>query len=513
MTTFSYFTELSAETRVLIYGFVFGTCSHVKRIAQDELPAHAKKDERLVLFEEPMMVDPVLVATSVLATNKLISGEAMETFYNTKNVRLTFTQVHDDVKLHTDYLDLVRNIEIIECFNHFLFQPRQVLRDALTQALQLPKIRSVTILTEYLAYNPNHPGYGDLNDHDLHSLSVSQFAKAAQLGTVRCTDIGRYEINGGVFSRVCFANSKLLRMWPDVKATPKGYDGYNASEEIQNLWGLSGYTANLVAFASQASFRVWVGLYEQWLCCTGKHAPGQLTDIEWIERTSVDRYLKQRHPDATIVPRGSDGETVPLHMLGPQHDTDTLAWATEFLALNIETFGYMKNGMPPEMADAKAYWPELESGEGIDDAQARYYKKGQKHFERSAMVKVPCREHRHWEVGMIKDRLLGETYDIGRVVFGEDYINSAGEDDSRQMFYLMIAMNIWVLPGEDQSTDIAMWSASLLKKYLLGAGVLEGQGMEVADLSKLRLVFKMAIALVMLQHSEGSAQESTAVTP
>ena len=98
-TTVSYFTDkLSAETRVLIYGYVFGPSAHVKRLEQEELPADAKKDERVIFFHQPTKAEEVLAPTSIFSTNKLVSAEAMETFYNTEHLRMTFIQVVNDAK-------------------------------------------------------------------------------------------------------------------------------------------------------------------------------------------------------------------------------------------------------------------------------------------------------------------------------------------------------------------------------------------------------------------------------
>lgn len=373
MATLSYFTDkLSAETRVLIYGFVFGSVTHVKRLTQDEHAAGAKQDERVILFDPPAQPEDVLAATSIFGTNKKISEEAIETFYHTKTLRMTFTQLSHDAEQHADYLNLVRKLDSTDCFNHFIFRPRSVIYSALETALQLPSIKRVTVLTEYLAYNPNHPSYRTGHDRSCFA-SVRDLVEALELGQLLCVDIGRYEIKDAEFEGLLFENSKLLKMWPNVKSMPDGFDGYLATCGTMDDWQLLAASSNIMAYASQTSFRVWVSLYEsllEWQDKGRPKVPYPLRDTEYYDRRAIAQYIKSRDPDATITPQGQHGRSVPLHKLGPQHDSDTLEWATELLAMNIEVFVFTAGtgtgcGNSIYMEIAKPYWPELEGGQGI----------------------------------------------------------------------------------------------------------------------------------------------------
>lgn len=127
------------------------------------------------------------------------------------------------------------------------------------------------------------------------------------------------------------------------------------------------------------------------------------------------------------------------------------------------------------------------------------------------MVKVPCCEHDFWTIDMIRERLLDDTNNVGKVMFGEDHIKGAGKDDLRQMFYLVIATGLWVTHDEDEDEDaeVDQWSMSLLKKYLVQAGLLDGQGVDTANLQQIRGTFKLTLATLMQQHGDGVAQEIT----
>jgi len=95
MTSFSYLSNKpSTETRVHIYEYAFGPATHAKRLSEPISGGNPQeqKDERLVLFK-PADVVIKRFETSFFCTNKTISSEAMDTFFNSKIVRLSFEQL------------------------------------------------------------------------------------------------------------------------------------------------------------------------------------------------------------------------------------------------------------------------------------------------------------------------------------------------------------------------------------------------------------------------------------
>ena len=118
MSTFSYFFDkLSPETRVTIYGFVFGASGHIKRDRVDdgELGARAGRDERLCFYGLPTAKGTarIGVETSICAVNEQVRGEALETLFNEKIVRLRL----EDLFEHRgyDYFNFIRRLEIVDC--------------------------------------------------------------------------------------------------------------------------------------------------------------------------------------------------------------------------------------------------------------------------------------------------------------------------------------------------------------------------------------------------------------
>lgn len=200
---------------------------------------------------------------------------------------------------------------------------------------------------------------------------------STSLGNLVWIDVRRYVVKGGKLDGLLFENSEMLKMWPNVKSTPDGYDGYYAALDIRRGWRLGGYPSSFFAYASQTSLRVWVGLCEQLAERAGKGIPppplGQIVNCEHMDRLSVIDYLKKRSDVRLVPPAPAHGDRVPLHKLGPQHDAETLEWASEFLAMNIETFGFMTEveaDWDVMTVDAKAFWPEIEDGTGIGETQA-----------------------------------------------------------------------------------------------------------------------------------------------
>ncbi|KAK5123725.1 hypothetical protein LTR85_002361 [Meristemomyces frigidus] len=99
MTSFSYFVDkLSPETRVLIYGFVFGDCKHVRHraLADAEDIDTQPEVERVVYYELPTpKCTGRAIHSNIFAVSKQVSAESLETFYNAKTVRLRFEDLAD----------------------------------------------------------------------------------------------------------------------------------------------------------------------------------------------------------------------------------------------------------------------------------------------------------------------------------------------------------------------------------------------------------------------------------
>ncbi|KAK5123803.1 hypothetical protein LTR85_002439 [Meristemomyces frigidus] len=249
--------KLPVEIRVQIYEYIYGSSTFARRMrdkaAHKVQPRHA--DGRLVLFA-PATVITRAFDTAIFTVNKKMSAEALEMFYSKKTIRITFAQLHHD--RDKDYQALLHEIEIIDCTQAlrspagFAAQPsKNLVQAGLRIALNLPKMRSVTVHSDSLGYVP------DLRE----SMAVVEWANAAELGGVVCEDIGLYRLLGS-YAGVKVVNSKLRKMWPDVASTPVGYDALQEARNVYMQWDVGASVPDLMAWASQTSLQIWVGLWE-----------------------------------------------------------------------------------------------------------------------------------------------------------------------------------------------------------------------------------------------------------
>lgn len=503
MATFSYFGDkLSPETRVLIYSFVFGTSEHVKRTGSPNLPwdAFIVKDTRLRFYDLPTPKDTSAAAidTSILAVSKDISAEALETLYNRKTVRLTFEQLLGDKG--NDYLNFVRKLEIIDCVSvSKTYGGPAVIRSALQLASSLPRIRSVTILSDSLARLPGP------NVH----MTVRSFAESVDLGEVTCVDIGKYRLSGE-YSKIMVANSKVLKLWPSVAGMPAEYDALAEARQVLVQWGLSTSLPKWMAWASQTSLRLWVGLFEQMLVEAAKPFDRHSVDIDSPEvgrRRDLGVWYQSIKftTDVDRTPWGADGDRVPMHELGPRHDSSTLEWASELLAMNIETFVTPQEmfSTPGSCGDTQACWPELEDGESIGAARAAESRAEHQEWRKAYIVEHPLDPSRGYRVDSLKDMIVDDERPV-RVALGvsEREVMEAGADDVRKMFYLLVAMGCCKLGSEDndgtyeESQELDEWSRALLCTYLQKIGTLDDEDIAERSLKQLR-DFYMHVGLAL----------------
>ena len=77
------------------------------------------------------------------------------------------------------------------------------------------------------------------------------------------------------------------------------------------------------------------------------------------------------------------------------------------------------------------------------------------------------------------------------------------------MFYLMVALGVWIVHGKAEELGAAEWSASLLKKYILATGFSLEEDVEEATLEKMRQTFTFAAASVTMLSKDAQAEYVT----
>lgn len=441
--------------------------------------------------------------TAILIVNNSISVEALETLYNTKTFSLTVTELIN--LFPTNFVNLVRNIEIADCrepnFAELGSSVLAVLR-------QLPRLKTVTVLSDCLA------SIRDGKDF----VSVRGFAAATDLGEVTCVDVGRYVLQGQL-EHVMFANSKLLRMWPNVANMPADYDAHSEAEEVLKRWSMSGNMANLMAWASQTSLRLWVGLYEQAIDSVGEEWPDFQSE-EFHRRLQIGsfvRTMQSRMPDVPLAPQGEHGLHVSLHKLRPSHDPATLEWATELLCMNIASHRlYFDDVQSYESVETS--WPEVDGVEPTGFLQARAQNAARAVWEANTMIRHPVDMHSAIDVDIAK-QILTENHVIS-MLFGHEWVQTANIQQVRPLIYLLMAtqmFNFGPEKGEDdgdgrdeEAEALNDWCGKLLKTYLLAAydvtDPVPDDNAEDWTLQDMREAMRMTLACITIGIEEGGDQ-------
>ncbi|KAK5123724.1 hypothetical protein LTR85_002360 [Meristemomyces frigidus] len=346
---------------------------------------------------------------------------------------------------------------------------RELVHSALQTASELPKVRSVTILSDCLAYSPKLKG----------AVTVREFMEAYGLGELTCVEVGRYRLSTD-YGDVTVANSKILKMWPNVASTPLEYDAKAEARRVIDEW-LQPRIFKVVcrtdmAWAAHTSLRLWVGLFEEALAAKYSvwDEDGDVDDIELEYRHDVIAWLGalKIHEAIGWTPPGVDGRHVAMHTLGPQHDAVTLEWATELLAMNIETYFTSDPSrlFGPDV-DAKACWAELEDGESVGAViHARHVEWRRRHY-----VQSPVDDNVEYSIIGLKNGLAVEKslcFALGVEASDLDVTDDVSNEEVKKLFRLSVALGLSDLYDEggtdnpERRQALDEWSHTLLCKYL-----------------------------------------------
>lgn len=253
----SFLDTLAPELRVAIYGYVLGS-SNSTALRLSELTTTFL---RFLLRKNTHT--HTIIETCILATNKLVHKEATQVLYHNKTFRATFPEL-DKLLQYNDFVANVEFIEVADCANT---QGRSNLSGCsriLKRLQQLPRIRSVVMLSDCL---------NGLILHDLGhwaAFTGTQFIKVpffiqnvAGLELPTCVDIGRCRLHGK-YSGIQVVNRRLTAMWLSAQAVPSDYDVWADLESLTQRWKVLDDIPNQLALTLQTSFRCWVGLHENW---------------------------------------------------------------------------------------------------------------------------------------------------------------------------------------------------------------------------------------------------------
>lgn len=347
--------KLPPELRNRIYGDVFGSSEAITPHICCASRASWANRWNIRDYDEhddfPGEFQDFGVLTSILSVCQVVKAEAIEVLYGTKILR--GYPIDLDVMLRSHYVSSrVRRIEItglLDLVNSNSPHSRRChtrhLRDMLERSQRLPRLNSIHITSDCLT--------SELRGLQLTWVPVTDFVQEAKLEPATCVDIGRYQLHGK-FKNVQIVNKKLAEMWPAVRDTPEGYDGFDDAVAIINRLQSSIDVPNVMAWASHTSLRCWVDIQQQFLALKLSGERDRLKqeasrgsssgDGDYTDDEFKFAFFKHAAFLATCVrmdefPLLQSGEYF-LKRLRPNEKSDVLSEASDFLAVNIVGYNH-----------------------------------------------------------------------------------------------------------------------------------------------------------------------------
>lgn len=505
--------KLTPEIRIAIYGFVFGTSEVIKPSSSDTaLGMHQKPFDSVKSSHAPP-AEEVLLHTSILTTCKTVFLEAIPILYAEHTIRGST----GDFRLllqNADFAKLVRSVEIADCVGSY----RDEHFHSVLQRLQiLPQVRSLAILSDCLALLVVKTA------GTRRHLTVVEFARMAQLGKVTCTDIGRYKLHGR-FGRFTFVNRRITKMWPEVRTTSSDYDVWKDIDAVTSKWRLertSDADTNFIAWATQTSLRLWVGMHDLLLRTASS---GRLIELNGTPSGRrmlqyLRYYAKTTKPfcyNSTDLFEGVlDSSTLNrwlLRNLGTEDDHDTLLWATEYLALNIATHSGFRIQLGRQSWESmESSWAEVDGSLATIEYHWMLQNSARDGATTSLYFLHPFDKTNTMGRDSACSWLEHESELLEGILTAEQRGNYSGFSISelKQLTCLCMALSsngINVIGDAALVDRYDKWSAGLLKRYLCAKGAFRYYDLLHVRVSDLRRVVRVVLSVLASQEERRRCQ-------
>lgn len=466
--------KLSPEVRIRIYQFIFGPGARAHRIEPTKRTFATVAPSPLESLVDLKPFDTIqCISTDIFAVNKLIHNESIEAFYNNKVISATFVEFERLMSL--DYLrQLIRDVEIIHC-NHT--NPDGIVPRVLLSAQSLPRLKTFTILSEYLA----RTGTGE--DH----TTVREFSVTHGLGSVECTDVGKYKLCD-YSDKITITNSKILRMWPSVVSTPDDFDALKEVMTLIDACDVNTALSNMMAWASRTSLRLWVALLQK--CIDRLDHPNMYDDMPPNETTALNSFCN------SLMEWSYAREEMPLHKLRSTHDMHLLDNVTEMLSVNIQSY-CIRPSLDSELETQEPRWVEL-GHESELQRQSRSQAVYREAIETQYGMDDPIDGHR-WHYNTLQNELVGSP--VSSVAYTTGDILETPREMLHSTFKLHYALGLSTAPtdySEEQTDAFNAWATKLLQRHFRFARVAEMDGLDRAPLSILRAAIMVGYSMAIM---------------
>ena len=478
----SFLDKLAPELRVAIYGHLFGSSRVIK--PSDSTASLGIDNEILALSAEEEIKHATL-ETGILATNKIIHKEATQVLYHNRTFRATFPELERLLR-HDNFVANAEFVEVADCANTRGHADLSNCSNILKRLQQLPRIRSITILSDCLSgLVPHHLDIRGAQNI-VRLITVPHFIQnVAELGHTTCVDIGRYKLHGE-YSKVQVVNRKLDAMWQSAQAVPSDYDAWAHLESLMQQWQVLTDVDDQMALTLQTSFRCWVGLHEELasmeasgrLLELSQQDDGSMTDADrmklrvarqWADATLLSRLSS--FPHLTYTSRVPEPRTLNLRHLKAGDDPNALGWASDYLAANVALFRCDPRSDVLFNTVAAQHWVEADGGLHTIERRIQQQKLAFASLPNPSYVLEPVRESSLLAHAAVQYHITSSRLD--RLATQ----SSSGLLDPRefvQLARLCVAMlpdhaSLGLPTDADYAREYDEWASDYLKRHLLSS--------------------------------------------
>ena len=277
-------------------------------------------------------------------------------------------------------------------------------------------------------------------------------------------------------------NRRLTAMWPSAQAVPSDYDAWADLESLTQRWKVLDDIPNQIALTLQTSFRCWVGLHEELALmeASGKlrklfeqDATQSVSDLDmaklhvakqWAAATLHSRLNGRHHPQNAPEPA-----TLNLRHLKPGDDSNTLSWATEYLAANIAVFRCDPITHPSFLDATAQHWVEADGGKHTIEQQIEEQKLAFAGLPNPSYVLEPVRKTSLLDQNLVKRH--ADALHLDRL----GTTGLAGVSDPQE---LIQTAHLWIATLENHTflsfaddanyrQEHEEWASDYLKRHLL----------------------------------------------
>lgn len=319
-------------------------------------------------------------------------------------------------------------------------------------------------------------------------------------------------------------------MWPKVQKTPEGHDACEDLFPLRPSESCQYIITNTAPLSMQRSFRRWVGMHDlvfsmavsgQISRLRHQGTAGSLTSRERTKLHLMKVYASSTRPyifDALAL--FYDGNALswctclpsePLSTLGPNHSSETLAWATEYLSINIAGCRMMVHNLHyPELMLHRSHWAEADGGVNTLDHKINERALATRGILTCSWIPDPLTPGSYIDGHAARAWILMSPF--AHAVTGSNRQDSTEVDKlsptaMQDLTYFFMArqkpqnLQKFTCVTSYQDDSFNPWASALFKRYILAAMPTSAKPIDNTSLEQHRRSFDMLLSLIHVSHA------------